>query len=176
MITCVRLAWYSTRILHILEDAHIHLNVAYLSLHYSLLAYTTSCVFYNEYMDNFDDAGCRVGACSSPFATQCICSHLTSFSNAFKVPKLRYEVNAFSIKQLNRNPVAFSFCIACILAYLVIFIYCHRKDNDDLKMVWTLCALAKNENNKDKSHSHPAWASYSIPYVQPWATNSNKKN
>ena len=112
------------------------LYVAYLKLNYTLLAYTAGCLFYNATLDDFDSAGCRVGTCSSPLAVQCICSHLTSFSNAFKAPTLRYDTKAFELKNLNQNPVAFAFCIACVLAYLVLWLFCRRKDLDDLKLVF----------------------------------------
>ncbi len=110
-------------------------HLEYLKLNYSFLLYTAGCNFYNASLDDFDKKGCRVGKCSSPYATQCICSHLTSFSNSFKAPKTRFDANAFSLKSLDSNPVAFSFCISCICIYIVFFIYCFRKDLDDRKLV-----------------------------------------
>ena len=119
---------------------YLFLFLAFLMVNFTILAYSPGCKFYNASIDDFDTQGCRVGRCSSPLATQCICSHLTSFSNTYRVPKMRFDAGAFSLKKLNQNPVAFAFCIACICIYIVLIIYCRRKDLDDLKMVY-YCAF-----------------------------------
>ena len=112
-------------------------SIDYLRVNYSLLLYTSACVFNNSTTGGFDKAGCQIGKCSSPFATQCLCSHLTSFSNTFKAPKTKFDANAFSLKSLDANPIAFSFCISCLCIYLIMYIYCLRKDLDDKKLVCT---------------------------------------
>ena len=127
-----------------------------MTLNFTLLAYSTGCVFYNASLGDFDSAGCRVGLCSSPLATQCICSHLTSFSNTFKTPKIRFDSSAFSLKKLDQNPVAFSFCIGCICVYLVLFIYCRRKDLDDRNKAGVL-SLPDNDPSEKYGYEVTIW-------------------
>ena len=59
---------------------------AYVKSEYSLMAYSTRCMFYDTSSGDFSSVGCIVGGCSSPLATQCLCTHLTSFSNSFHLP------------------------------------------------------------------------------------------
>ena len=102
------------------------------------MAYSTNCIYFNEKIQNFSDAGCRVGPRSSSLATQCYCNHLTDFSTVFKQPNLKMNKGAFELKGLNLNPVPFSFCLACFCLYFVILIWARRADLDDAKKVFTL--------------------------------------
>ena len=113
-------------------------------MNFNLLIYTTSCNFYDPTLDDFSSSGCTVGMCSNSMVTQCLCNHLTSFSNSFFLPKLQnnIEVNqfgvsgasAFSLTSLNQNPVALAFCIGCLCVYFILLIIALRFDLKD--RVW----------------------------------------
>ena len=115
-------------------------------MNYTILPYTASCYFFDANNSEFSSAGCTVGSCSSPLATQCLCTHLTSFSNAFYLPqssKSNVNMNpfsssgaaAFSLTSLNQNPVALAFCVGCICVYLICLIVALRFDIFDKKKV-----------------------------------------
>ena len=131
-------------------------TVEYLILNYTTLVYSSSCVFYNETSGLFSSDGCHVGSCSSPLATQCLCTHLTSFSNSFTMPKMRVHIDplgtsgaggsisgaeAFSLTSLNQNPVALAFCIGCICVYLICILITIRFDSWDKNEVYILYIL-----------------------------------
>lgn len=133
----------------------LHLDSDYVGVNYTLLSYTAACVFYDSNASTFAQSGCRVGLCSSPLATQCLCTHLTSFSNAFYVPQSGASASAsgsggsgsnmnpfsasgasaFSLTSLSQNPVALALCVACLCAYLIAVLAALRFDIRDSKRV-----------------------------------------
>ena len=114
---------------------------AYLLVNFNLLIYTTSCNFYDPNLDDFSLSGCTVGMCSNLMVTQCLCNHLTSFSNSFNLPKLQTNIPqnplgvsgaaAFSLTSLNQNPVSLAFCIGCLCVYLILLMIALRFDLHD---------------------------------------------
>lgn len=121
-----------------------------MSVNYTIFSYTASCSFYDTNASSFSQVGCNVGLCSSPLATQCLCTHLTSFSNSFYLPKSSQSssagganmnpfsssgASAFSLSSLSQNPVALALCIGCFCAYLIAVLIALRFDILDSKRV-----------------------------------------
>ncbi len=99
------------------------------------MAYTANCLYFDKNLGDFSDEGCRIGPRSTPLATQCYCNHLTDFSTVVKFPKFKVGRGHFGLKNLDTNPIAFSFCLSCFCLYVVILIWARRKDLDDARKV-----------------------------------------
>lgn len=100
----------------------------YLKLNYTLFAYYSGCFFYDENKKDYSTEGCTIGKCSSPYATQCYCTHLTSFSNMFKLPSIKFDISSLNINALNNSPGVMCFLVAILCAYCIVWIWARHAD------------------------------------------------
>jgi polycystin 1L2 len=100
----------------------------YVSLNYTFFAYYAGCYFFDSNIKGFNTDGCAVGKCSSPYATQCFCTHMTYFSNMFELPVIQFDITAVNINALNASPTVACFLVSIICAYLIVCIWARHAD------------------------------------------------
>ncbi|XP_055086672.1 polycystic kidney disease protein 1-like 2 [Periophthalmus magnuspinnatus] len=112
----------------------------------SITVISTRCNFWNQSLQEWSTAGCKVGAGTTAALTQCLCDHLTFFGGSFfVVPNV---VDPSQSAQLfgtfTQNPVVVCLVLVLFLLYLLLLIWAHRKDRQDTRKV-KVTVLADND-------------------------------
>ncbi|CAH1785583.1 unnamed protein product [Owenia fusiformis] len=108
-----------------------------LHLELDIGTYTFNCLFWNEFLQMWSDAGCDVSPLATPGGLSCDCNHMTTFSGSFFViPNVAYHFgheNVFLTS--SNNPVTASVISAVWLLYIILVVYAKRHDRKDTSHV-----------------------------------------
>ncbi|XP_070581325.1 polycystin-1-like protein 2 [Ptychodera flava] len=116
---------------------------------YSMMVFSSSCLFWHENEERWSDEGCKVGDLTTTQATHCLCSHLTSFASDFFVPPNSIDFSTvFNKFDLRENSAVFATVFALLGVYFILLIWARRKDKKDIEK-WGVTPLADN-NPSDK--------------------------
>lgn len=99
----------------------------------SVTSVTAQCIFWEEARANWSDYGCRVGPKTTPYVTQCLCTHLTFFGNSFFVMPNTVDPtkSAQLFSNFAQNPVVVCFIGAIFVAFILTAAWARRKDLKD---------------------------------------------
>ncbi|XP_056318345.1 polycystic kidney disease protein 1-like 2 [Danio aesculapii] len=94
---------------------------------------TAQCIFWEQARANWSDHGCRVGPKTTPYVTQCLCTHLTFFGNSFFVMPNTVDPtkSAQLFSNFAQNPVVVCFIGAIFVAFILTAAWARRKDLKD---------------------------------------------
>lgn len=104
-------------------------------VNYTLFPIQSSCKYYDNVNKVWKMDGTEVGPNTTKDVTHCRVYHLTSFSSAFDVPMNSVNLQDSAFLHLAENPIAFVFCMCLFCLYLILAVWCRRKDKEDLKKV-----------------------------------------
>jgi PLAT/LH2 domain/GPCR proteolysis site, GPS, motif len=128
-------------------------------LNYTFFAYYAGCYFYDAVSDSYSTAGCSVGKCSSPYATQCYCNHLTSFSNLFRLPEIKFDISSLNLNALNNSPGVMCFLVAIICLYLIVWIWARYADLQSEAKIGVVY-LPGNDNADSYAYEITVWTGH----------------
>lgn len=97
------------------------------------------CKYYDTNTKQWKHDGTEVGPLTTVETTHCLVTHLTSFSSGFSLPINDLNLEDSGFKHLAENPIAFVFCLCIICLYLILCVWCRRKDKEDLVKVNSFC-------------------------------------
>ncbi|XP_077978965.1 polycystin-1-like protein 2 [Glandiceps talaboti] len=115
---------------------------------FTLKIHTATCKYWNEHQERWTPDGCKVDPLSTPEETICYCNHLTNFGvESFYVPinKIDWDVAFANFARLHENPVVFVTICIIIVWYIVLLVFCRRKDKND-RLNWNTTALVGNRS------------------------------
>lgn len=95
----------------------------------------SKCSYYDSTRRIWRLDGTDVGPNTTRNVTHCRTTHLTGFSSGFSIPVNNLNLQDSAFKHLLENPIAFIFCMCLFCLYLILFVWCRRKDKEDLKKV-----------------------------------------
>ncbi|XP_053382148.1 uncharacterized protein LOC123562231 [Mercenaria mercenaria] len=112
---------------------------------YTFQMFLGGCRFWNHENETWDSDGCEVGNLTTVNATQCLCTHLTSFGGEMVVPPNTIDFNNVwaKFKDLNENAAVFSTIISLLGLYVIGLIWARYMDKKDL-VKWGATPLEDN--------------------------------
>ncbi|XP_071956900.1 polycystin-1-like protein 2 [Antedon mediterranea] len=113
---------------------------------YSVRIYLSGCNFWSKEKNTWTSEGCVVGKDTSFTYTQCLCTHLTSFSSSFIIPPAPLDFSyIFANAGFLDNITIYVTCIVSYVFFTLIFIWARRKDKKNEIMVGMI-PLTDNSN------------------------------
>ncbi|XP_078691028.1 polycystin-1-like isoform X3 [Branchiostoma floridae x Branchiostoma belcheri] len=98
--------------------------------------YCSSCLYYNQDTEQWDDAGVTASSESTATVSVCYTSHLTSFGAVVLLPPNAITLEDFpTLEDIAQNPVALITCMSWLLVFLVAGFVVRKLDLRDIRKV-----------------------------------------
>ncbi|CAJ0953971.1 unnamed protein product [Ranitomeya imitator] len=99
--------------------------------------FAAQCVYWDDYLRDWEVDGCYVGPRSTELETHCLCNHLTFFASSFLVMPHVVDLSDTLMLFANvaNNPVGLALLGSLVGFFLIVVFWAWKKDKEDFKKV-----------------------------------------